>query len=262
MNEPMSFLVKCLSTLATPKAYFRALSVAICLVLAWVLFKPILTTLLVPEFIQLIVLILIGTATGSLAIDGIVQLYQLYAAHEKKIEQDKEKLKESNSLLLRFQKVYTHLNGAEIDILRSLTNEDGHVLNKDSPILPFLISNKFVINFAARSSKSNIYKLKPKISNHVVEEWDKEISSNVDLFFSLNNPLKNKLLLALATDSGMTSFEYESHAFDKHFSAFPKCFLHSEYNSTGVLSFNIRYKNAFEKKYSQSFLDKISYTLI
>lgn len=169
-----------------------------------------------------------------------------------------EKARKIHDSLSRFQSTYTHLKELEIDTIRLLTQKDGHSLRIDDYTLKQLIRNHWVWRVSELSATRGVFKLHGYIAQYVIEQWDAEIQENVNKFYMLENPLKDLFLSSLHTDSNSTAFEYNFYSFYEHKSDFPKIFIFKLDRYGGQITFEPRYKEALEKKYSQEFSVQLS----
>lgn len=267
----MSFeqIIKVILSVTTARRSLAGLMMICGIVLSLHFLDPMLKSF-IPNAVEMtpFLCFLAGSFAGYLVYSALLKSYLSTLAWIKKLiekkeeatriskeeEQREQRIQES---LSRFKSTYTHLGKKEIATLRLLTNKDGYPLRSDNYTLKQLARNHWVWKISELSSSIGVYKVHGYIAKYITEQWDTEINDNVNQFYCLDNPLKNSILNLLPKETDISDFEYDIHSFYDHKSDFPDIFIFSQVHGGGWITFEPRYQEALENKYSQVFKDSL-----
>ncbi len=208
MSETASTVIKLLSSLTSPRAAVKYLTVSACVYFAWRYFEGPVRGTGIPDEQLSIVLILLGVGVGSIVGHGISEMSgaawdaisnavrvrrESAEAQKRKILDQEARTASDERFQVDFAATFNHLLPDQKKILRELTisernvtlsGEQSSALKKNGYIIP-------IVNVTGSTYLTNI---NPLIEDFVKSQWATELEQRVDEFFEVHGEAAPMLL--------------------------------------------------------------------
>ncbi|NRD73023.1 hypothetical protein HQQ94_07170 [Shewanella sp. VB17] len=200
MSESVTTIIKVLSSLTSPKASVKYISVGIFMLLTWKYISKIVDITGISSEQKSVVVLFIGLGLGSLIGHLMYLGFDYCYSKHKKSKEKKAKLKieesESKKTLDEFKKVYLHYDHWTKKILRDLSNKELCIewerYGLDAPK-----ENGYIQKVLNVDSSKDIYKLHPALTSFVSNEWSDEVKANMGQLFDDFSENKKSLVKLL-----------------------------------------------------------------
>ena len=258
MSETASTIVKLLSTLTSPKASVKYISVAIFLTLSWTISKDFSATVEIPGENITIIVLLFGVGVGSLVGHFLVFIFDFtfnYISRIIKERNEKLILQEQNKALInKFTTSFPHFRWEQSEKIRHLTRHN-LTLDFSSSAMKSLYENGYVKVISNISVNDHLVKLNPILIDEVSNSWKEEMDSNVDNFLKEKKQLKLKILELMEVGSSNSNEIYFdiSGTIASHNS----CIVKEAEDDTGFfLTFKPYYNEAFQIRTGKAYKEE------
>lgn len=211
MSESVATVIKILSSLTSPKASVKYISVGIFMLLTWKFISKSVDVYGIPNEQKSVIVLFIGLGLGSLIGHFIYVIFDFYfskykASKEetakklaiKLAEEERQKVEESSNIeiLDRFKKVYPHYDYWTTKVLRELSVKD-RCLEWGSDDVDVPKRNGYIQKVVNIDGGKDIYKLHPALTDFVTNEWSVEVNTSMSDFFDDFSANKQALLKLL-----------------------------------------------------------------
>lgn len=200
MSDAAGTILKIISSITSPKAAVKFISIAVVLLLSWGYLNDFIESLgATSEHKNLMMLFLaigIGSITGEMVSLFGMTIYKYTIGKYLQFRQNEKSFREKNEyrerLLTHFKLTYKHLPFSTKEVLWELSKEPCSICDYDESYIPVssLIENGYIKHISSLSDNESIYKLHPFISVFLKNNIEKEIDDIVNIFLSkINNDL-------------------------------------------------------------------------
>lgn len=243
MSEASGTILKIISSVASPKAAVKFISIAIVLTLSWGYFNELLNSFGASFEHKSLILLFISLGLGSLIGELIAycsrQVYQntvgKYAALKKQKEEKLEKIEIREKLLNHFKLTYKHISFSTKEILWGLSKEPQSIWDDSESNIPFrsLLDNGYIKQIGCINDHESLYKLHPDISEYLADNKEKELNEIVESFLKNDAEAHKKLIETITSRDYLPTVDYSS-------------FSKVSRNASPVIDFNVHYGSDFD----------------
>ncbi|MDX6976307.1 hypothetical protein SJ260_08100 [Citrobacter portucalensis] len=258
MSDAAGTILKIISSIASPKAAVKFISIAIVLLLSWGYLNNFIQSLGVTSEHKSLMMLFLALGIGSI-IGEILSflgeiIYKYSIGKYLKFRQNKNAIKEKNEyrerLLTHFKLTYKHFSFSTKEVLWDLTKEPQSIWDYDESYIPVrsLIENGYIKQISSLNDHESLYKLHPYISIYLKNNIEKEIDDIIGAFiFEHNNELINVI----------TASDYLPHSTYSEFSkivneSYPVIMIDANYDDTDfsnkIKGFNLSVNKYFEAR--------------
>lgn len=266
MSDAAGTILKIISSIASPKAAIKFISIAIVLLLSWEYLNDFIESLSVISEHKNLIMLFLALSIGSI-IGEVVSLfgeitYKYSIGKYLNFRQNKKAIQEKNErgekLLAHFKLTYKHLPFSTKEMLWELSKEPTSIWDEDESHIPVssLINNGYIRRVSNLDNYQSLYKLHPQISIYLTNNIEKEIEDIIETLDYNDDLIKT-----------ITSNDYLPHSTYREFlkianTCDPVIIIDVVYDQTNfsnkVEGFNISINKYFEAKLAEK-LQKIIY---
>lgn len=237
MSDAAGTILKIISSIASPKAAVKFISIAIVLLLSWGYLNDFIESLGATSEHKSLMMLFLALGVGSIIGEAlsffgeIIYKYTIGKCLEfrQKKKAIKEKKEYGERLLTHFKLTYKHFSFNTKEFLWDLSKEPHSIWDDDSCIpVRSLIENGYIKQISSLSDHESLYKLHPYISIYLKNNMEKEIDDIINAFISERN---NDLINTITSSDYLPNSTYSK--FSKIVNeAYPVIVININYEST------------------------------
>ncbi|MFJ5437457.1 hypothetical protein ACIPT2_06195 [Pectobacterium brasiliense] len=190
MSDAAGTILKIISSIASPKAAIKFISIAIVLLLSWGYLNDFIESLSVISEHKNLIMLFLAIGAGSI-IGEIVSLFGeitykfsigKYLNFRQKEKTIQEKNERGEKLLAHFKLTYKHLPFSTKEVLWGLSKEPTSIWDEDESHIPVssLVNNGYIRRISNLDDHQSLYKLHSFISIYLTNNIEKEIEDIIE----------------------------------------------------------------------------------